>query len=314
MHLDFLHILKHSIEDTLPIIPFLFLIYLTIEILERKYNSLIAEKSPKLGVVGGALFGLIPQCGFSVMASVLYAKKRIFLPTLMAIFLATSDEALPIVLASGNYMALAHILLAKFAIAVIGGYIIYIFALKKQSEIKAQSVEEDVSEITSNEENDAGGCCGHVLHAHSGEHEEKKEARARQKIWDYIKHPLRHTLWITLWIFIVTFIIVAVFEAVGDGAIKGFLTKNIYLEPIFSSLFGLIPNCAASVGITKLYLEGALTFGGAMAGLSAGAGVGIVVLFQKNRPHLENIRIVLLLFLISVASGILINFGVTILK
>jgi len=312
MHFEFLHVLEHSIEDTLPIIPFLFLIYLIIEILERKYNSLIAEKSPKLGVIGGALFGLIPQCGFSVMASVLYSKKRIFLPTLMAIFLATSDEALPIVLASGNYMAMVNILTAKLVIAVVAGYIIYLFTFKKQDKLKAQSAEVDIADVV-NEADDADGCCGHVLHAHSGEHTETRAKSAKHKVWDYIKHPLRHTLWITLWIFVVTFIIIGVFEVVGDEAIRGILTKNIYLEPIFSSLFGLIPNCAASVGITKLYLEGALTFGGAMAGLSAGAGVGVVVLFQKNRPTSENVKIILLLFLISVASGVLINLGMTLL-
>ena len=312
MTAEFLHILKHSIEDTLYLVPLLFIIYLIIEILEHRYNHFIAEKSTKLGVIGGAIFGLIPQCGFSVMASVLYSKRKILLPTLFAVFIATSDEAIPIILAARDYKTLLYILASKFIIAVVCGYLIYLFIILKDKRDKSAILEND--EIS--EENDVGGCCGHMLHTSEGENHHKKaeNVSAAQKIWLYVEHPLRHTLFVTLFIFIVTFLLNGMFEFTDPKIIETFLTKNSYLEPLFTSIFGLIPNCAASVAITKLYLSGVLSFGGTVAGLVAGAGVGLVVLFQKNRPISDSVKIIFLLFFISVISGILINFGISVLQ
>ena len=313
MTAELLHILEHSIEDTLYLIPLLFIIYLIIEILEHKYNRFIAEKSPNLGVIGGAIFGLIPQCGFSVMASVLYSKRKIMLPTLFAVFIATSDEAIPIILAARDYKTLLYILASKFILAIVVGYAIYLFFLfkgKKEEIVLAEEIDEKT------EENDVGGCCGHMLHTSDGENHHKKADNFGKikKIWLYVEHPLRHTLLVTLFIFVVTFLLNGMFELTNPDTIEAFLTKNIYLEPIFTSLFGLIPNCAASVAITKLYLSGVLSFGGTIAGLSAGAGVGLVVLFQKNRPISDSVKIILLLFFVSVISGVLINMAIAAFK
>ena len=275
-----LEILEHTIEDSVKLIPFLFLTYLLMEYIEHKTKEKTKEtikKSGKFGPFFGALLGIVPQCGFSVSATNLYAARVITLGTLIAVYLSTSDEMLPIFLSEGVAIdVIIKILAIKLIIGMIAGFLID-FVIR----IKNKGKEEEKEKIID--------LC------------EKEHCHCEHGIW---KSALKHTVNIFIFIFIITLIINAAMHLIGEERIAGFMLNRPILGPIISGLIGLIPNCAASVIITQMYLESLISVGTMIAGLLVGAGVGLAVLFRTNKGIKNNIKITILLYAIGVISGI----------
>lgn len=285
--MNFIEILSETFFDSVKILPLLFLVYVIIELIELKYSHLIKEKVESAGKAGpaiGAVTGAIPQCGLSVIASSLYVRRFITIGTLLAVYLSTSDEAIPMLLSEPDKASLVlPVIGIKIVIAIIAGYLIDIFShAKARNSHKHHDESCEVTEL---------GCCGH-------EYEEQK-ITAKKLLY----HPLIHTLKIFIYIFIISLAIALGFQSIGQENIKNFFLSHELLQPIIAGLIGLIPNCAASVAITQFYIEGVIGFGAMMAGLCASAGLGILVLFKENKNRLNTYKIIGLLFIISVIAG-----------
>lgn len=276
-----IHSLLHSIEHTLPIIPFLYLTYLLMEFLERRAGGRmerIVAGAGRFGPLLGALLGVVPQCGFSAVGAGLYAGRVITTGTLLAIFLSTSDEMLPLLISSGAPITLMlKILASKAIIAAIAG-----FAVDGVTRIVSPGKKEEVRIV---EMCSAGHCnCD------------------RQSIW---LASLVHTLKITASVFAVSLALEIVLELLGEDFLSGILTGKPVIGCLFAALVGLLPNCASSVAITQLYLSGVITSGAMLSGLLVGAGIGILVLLRANRPLKDTLRIIAILFTIGIAAGFL---------
>ena len=271
-------IIIDTLVDSLKLLPFLFVAFFIIELIEHKLdkkNKDLIAKNTKFGPTIGALLGLVPQCGFSVMATNLYVTRIISLGTLIAIYLSTSDEMIPILLADGSsFKTIALILSIKFIIGMLSGYFIDLF-LRKQKKPK-----EDY-EICENE-----NC-----------HCEKS----------LLVSSLIHTLKILVFLIIITFILNVLFEYVGNNVLTSIFMKNSIFGPFLTSLIGLIPNCGSSIIISKLYLEGMISLGATISGLLTGSGVALLVLFRTNKNLKENLLILMLVYLIGALSGIIIG-------
>ncbi len=279
--------LLDALTDTVKLIPFLYLTYLLMEFLERKAGEKFAGKLASVGRYGpifGALFGVVPQCGFSAAASSLYAGGVISVGTLIAVFLSTSDEMLPIFISEHvDAPVIAKILLSKMVIGLISGLALDFFLRFTKYKYKTEKRIHDLCE------QDHCGC------------EEEEEG----SMW---LAALRHTVQIIIFIFILEFVITLLVDIVGQDALAGFMGRIPVLGVFLAGLIGLIPNCASSVVITQLYLQGLLGAGQMMTGLLVGAGVGLLVLFRTNRRHMsENIKITLILYVIGVLWGLLIE-------
>lgn len=271
-------ILEHALLDSLQTLPFLFLAYLLIEFLEHHASGKMEKAlagSGKLGVVIGALLGCVPQCGFSAIAANLYAGRIITLGTLMAVFLSTSDEMIIIMLSEPGHVGEMLLLIGiKVVIAVLAGLVID-FIVKKNN----GSGEENIKKLCS-------GCgCEHGI----------------------FLSALKHTVSIFAIVLAANIVLGGLIHLVGEENLGKFMLSGSFFQPILAAVIGLIPNCAASVLITELYIGGALTLSSAVAGLCAGAGVGLIVLFRANRNLKDCVRIILLLFGISAAAGLLLS-------
>lgn len=371
MHM-LLHFIEHALEDTLGLVPFLFITYLALEALEHAASSrsnAIVRRAGAAGPVAGALLGVVPQCGFSAMAATLYAGRVVTLGTLVAVFLSTSDEMLPMLVAERiDAGLLFKILGLKVLIALVTGVVadLLIRALRRNARVHeflhrtVLSVRRDGVQIDVVEQMAEGGedaehicrlceqdhCgCGHehhhghahdhggdhghaghecaydhgagravdhgaghaVEHAHGCAHDHGHEHARGGKLRPIVMSALSHTVQVTVFIFLVTFVLVALLETAGEGALASFLSGNRFLAVFASALVGLVPNCAASVVITQLYLEGVLGFAPLMAGLLTSAGVGYLVLFRTNRHPRENAVIVVALFLVSCFWGLVLG-------
>ena len=273
---ELLHILEHALLDSIKAVPFLFLAYLLMEAAEH-YHSARMEKAVsgigKAGPLVGGLLGCIPQCGFSASASNLYAAGLVSRGTLLAVFLATSDEALPILLgaADGRDMILP-LLLCKVVIGILAGYAID-FAMKRWGRPRELY---DLCEDCGCEEEGSG----------------------------ILKPALWHTGHILLYIFLLNLGLGLAVHLLGEEVLGAILLKDSLLQPFVAALVGLIPNCAVSVLLTQLYLAGTVSFGSLLAGLCAGAGLGVAVLIKINRSKRENGQIVLTLYLIAALCGL----------
>lgn len=277
-----LEILEHTIEDSVKLIPFLFLTYLLMEYIEHKTKEKTKEtikKSGKFGPLIGALLGIIPQCGFSVSATNLYAARVITLGTLIAVYLSTSDEMLPIFLSEGVAIeVILKILVIKLIIGMIAGFLIdIVINLKNKGKV---------------EENKIIDLC------------EKEHCHCEHGIF---KSAIKHTVNIFIFIFLITFVINIAIHIIGEDNIAGFMLDRPILGPIISGIIGLMPNCASSVIITQMYLENIISVGTMIAGLLVGAGVGLAVLFRTNKGIKENVKITVLLYGIGVISGIILE-------
>lgn len=282
--------LLDTIKDTVTLIPFLFITYLAMEWLERRTEEqsvALLSRVGKFSHVLGAGIGLIPQCGFSAAAAGLYSGGVITVGTLIAVFLSTSDEMVPIFLSSSvGAGTIAKILLAKFVIALASGILIDTVAKPLGRRVHADKHIHDLCE------RDHCGC-------------EDEEG-------GIFRSALVHTLKITVFIFIISLVLSLAIGFIGRERLAALMTGAPFAGTIVTALIGLIPNCAASVAVTQMYLEGLLTAGQLMSGLLTGAGVGLLVLFRTNAHQKENAAILLALFALGVFWGILIDLaGVT---
>ncbi len=283
-----------AVIDTVKLVPFLFITYLIMEYIEhkmREHSRETIKKSGKWGPLIGGAVGIVPQCGFSASATSLYAARVITLGTLMAVYLSTSDEMLPIFISeSVPFTTILKILAVKFIIGIIFGFIIdFFFSLRKKVK------REDIINATQKHHHEEG-----IQHICENEHCNCSED-------GIFKSSLKHTLNITIYIFIITLIITALVEWVGEDNIANFVGNHTIFGPLVTSLVGLIPNCAASVTITNLYIQNVISGGALIAGLLTGAGVGLIVLFKMNKNIKQNLLIIGLLYVIGAISGIVLQ-------
>lgn len=277
MH-TFTHIFKHSLQDIIPVVPFLFCAFLLIELFEHKFSPKAKkrlEKSTKAGPLIGSFLGILPQCGFSVLATNLYITRIISLGTLISVYLTTSDEMLAILISNQAPLSvIIKILITKFVIGLIAGFIIDIFIRrhKKPKDFKI---------------------C------------EEEECHCHQE--NLLLSSMTHTLKTLLFIFIVTFLLNTITEIYGLDFLEKIFFKDSLLSIPLASLVGLIPNCAGSILLTELYINNAISFASLIAGVSASSGLGLLILFKNNKNFKENLFILALIYFISVASGIIIH-------
>lgn len=275
-----------AIADSVSLLPFLFIIFVFIELFEHYFSKKVVSflrYSEKIGPVIGAVCAIVPQCGFSVVASVLYVKKFISAGTLIAVYIATSDEAIPIIIAEPSGLgAVIKIIAVKLFLAIFAGYLTD-FIIKPKSVLSTDNID-NINEK---------GCCNHEISGH--------------KILEILWHPVKHTFIIFLFIFAVCLGLNYMFEIVPQETIEKFLLQGSLLQPVAAGIFGLLPNCAVSVLITMMFLKGAISFGSVISGLSSSAGLGLLVLLRKNTEIKDTVLIISILLTVSIAAGMLIQ-------
>lgn len=301
---QFLDIFLDALKDSALLLPILLVVYFLIEFLEykkvlefEKSNLLRGKASPALG----ALFGSVPQCGFSVISAELYSKQKISVAALIAVFIATSDEALPIMIA--NYKSIPALLMliaTKIIIAIIVGYLtMFVFSkfFKQKNNANIISPQEKHDEHEENEKHEEHehihACCHHDI--------------ADQKKFHW-EHPIIHSLKIFLYILIVNIIMGTIVHFIGENNIVNFLNTSSVFQPLFALVVGLIPNCASSVILTEMYIGGMISFGSIVTGLCVNAGIGILVLFKENKKIKENLFILFTLIVSSLIFGYALHF------
>ncbi len=272
-------VILHGLQDTLSLVLFLFLTYLLMEFIEHKASDKandIMKRAGKFGPLLGGLFGALPQCGFSAAASNLYTARVITLGTLVAVFLSTSDEMLPIMIAGNvKISTILLIILYKIAVGIVIGFAI-------DAILKLMNRQEDGINIDEICDNDNCHCEKGIVHS-----------------------ALHHTLTTSLFVLLVTFAVNILIFFVGDEGITSMIGNMPVISHLASALIGLIPNCAASVALTRLAMSGIISSGAMMSGLFSGAGVGLLILFKMNKRVKENIIIAALLVAVGVVFGLI---------
>lgn len=330
-----LHIVWHAIKESIITLPILFICYLLIELLEEKIlNKYKKNKKMKslFSPIVSAGFGLIPQCGFSVVASDLYSKRAITIGSLFAILIATSDEALPLLLANpANYGSLAIIIGVKFVYAVLIGISLdAILKLVKKSKANKMTLGEKNQVVVSKKEIEKIQLQNkHVKHDEHEEHHNHEEhehvhkhneeeievhgcckhnlEKSNNKLKDLFVHPLLHSLKIFVFILIINIVFGALVEFVGEDSISNFMSSTGFFEPFVVAIVGLIPNCAASVIITELFLVGGISIGSCISGLCINSGLALIMLFKMNKNVKQNLAILFSLYALSCVIGVVVN-------
>ena len=284
---EFLHIILHSVKDSALVLPFLFLTYVLIEFVQRKANFINDGKflTGKLSPLYGSALGLFPQCGFSVMSAKLYESGLIKGGTLLAVFIATSDEAFALLLTNGKILPLITLLFLKFVLAIIVGFSVNAFIKRT------------------------------LIIRYKGSYNLKHEDYCRQcgsaqnatKVQAFLLYPLLHAVKTFAFVLAVNFVFGLLIHLIGEDNIISFMETNALLQPIVCSLIGLIPNCASSILITQLYVKGGILFGSMFAGLSANAGIGLAIILKSRSKLKASLILVGILYAVSVLSGILLN-------
>lgn len=274
-------ICKDVLIDGARMIPFLLFAFLLIELVEKytgEKRDRILMKGNKAGPIIGALFGCIPQCGFSVVAANLYAERLVSVGTLLAVFMSTSDEAIIVMLgypkSEGKILTILGL---KVVIAIVVGYLVDLFCKRKRFSVKQESVWEERG----------CSCCG----GHDG----------------ILKAVVSHSLKTLLYIMLFSMVLNVVIEGIGIERIQEILMNDSPFQIILSASVGLIPNCASSILITELYMKGVLALPAVMAGLLASGGMGLIVLWKNNRDKKENLKITAMLYIGSIVIGVILQ-------
>lgn len=281
-----------AILDSFHILPLLFIVFFIIELIEFFYSEKInsfMKNSEKSAPLIGSLAAIIPQCGFSVIASTLYIRRFITKGTLIGIYLATSDEAIPILLANPTHTHLVvPVVGLKLFIGILAGYLID-FILKDKKYIPIVEEADSDDDLHADE-----GCCHHSV-----SHRRKREL---------IYHPLKHTFNIFIFILLITILLNFVLAVYAEHSVLHLLLGKVkILEPIITAFVGLIPNCAVSIALTMLLIKGSISFGAVMSGLLSNAGLGILVLCRHNENYKDTLKIISILLCISIVSGMIIQ-------
>ena len=277
-----IHVIQHAIKDSIMILPFLFITYLIMEFWEQRTGertNLWLKKAGKTGPVVGGVLGVIPQCGMSTVASNLYAGRIISAGTLIAIFLSTSDEMLPIMVSrSVEAVTIAKILTIKVVFAMGAGLLVdFMYHVLKKEEFEEMKIHDFC-------EHEHCNCQDGIL-----------------------KSALKHTFQIFMFVFLITIGLNVGVEIIGEEQLANFILNKPLFGPILAGIIGLIPNCASSVVITQMFLDGLMSFGTMMAGLLVGAGVGVLVLIRVNEDKVDSLKIIGILYLAGVMCGMLLN-------
>ncbi|MBE6629706.1 MAG: hypothetical protein E7624_02515 [Ruminococcaceae bacterium] len=275
---EFLHVLLHALQDSAVVLPFLFLTYLLMELLEHKAGDGVEKAIKRAGRVGplwGGALGLVPQCGFSALAAGFYAGRVVSVGTLLAVFLATSDEMIPVFL--GARVSVSKILIVlglKLIVAVAVGFLCDLLLRHRAAPLHVE-----------------GLCEEEHCHCEKG----------------VLRSSLHHTVHVFLFILLVNVALGFALELLGEARLAAFMQDIPVLGQLIAALVGLIPNCAASVAVATLYVKGVISAGAMLAGLLTGAGAGLLVLFRTNRHLKENLQIVVILLLTGVLFGTLLD-------
>lgn len=284
-----MELLLDSLIDTIKMIPFLALTFIAIEYFEHKFGKKFSEKikgAGKLGPILGAALGVVPQCGFSVIGVAFYSEGLITLGTIIAIFIATSDEALPVLISNPSTAGeVFPLIAAKFLLAIFWGYIIDIV-------LKKRIIKKDVL-ISGNSITES--CEDECINVHFN-------------FKDIFMHSIKRTIKIALYIFVINFAIGAAVNYSGFTRFASLTYGNQPLQIGISSIVGLIPNCAVSIGLVEVYLNHAIGFPGLVAGLSSNAGLALLVLFKESKRKKDALYLTALLVICSFLSGIILYF------
>ena len=316
-------VLLDTLLDCVKLLPFLLAAYLLIEWLEHRAGDRFGtflKKSGRLGPLIGGLLGLAPQCGFSVVCANFYAGGLVSMGTLIAVMLTTSDEALPLLLTEGlgNGIQIAEILLllaTKLVIGVAAGFAVdavsSAYRRRKAPETAPDAAKSEEAHVHAHTERECEGR-EHEEHSEHGHNHNTlcKHCGCEEQhgfVRGILLPALKHVGSIMLFIFAVTLALNAVVEFIGEDSLKSLLGGSALLQPVIAALFGFIPNCAASVVITELYISGGLGFGAAVAGLCTGAGTGLLMLFRANRSIRQNLTIMGIMFAVASLSGIILQ-------
>lgn len=267
--------------DTLKLIPFLFITYLVMEWVEHRtsdHTKTAIRKAGRLGPLAGGVLGVIPQCGFSAAAASLYAGRVITAGTLIAVFLSTSDEMLPILLSERAGIGfITKVLIVKALYGVIAGFLVD-FLFRKLNE---RRIGVGIHGI----------CTQEHCHCEKG----------------IVRSAIKHTVSITFFILLISIVLNILLVIVGTENLSNLVLNQPVIGEVLAGLIGLIPNCAASIALTQLYLEGVMSAGAMVSGLMVGAGVGLLVLFRTNRHTRQNIQLTILLYILGVAGGLIVQ-------
>ena len=274
-----LDIIMDSVLDTLKILPYLLITFILLEFIEHKLshkNKDILSKNKKYGVIVGSILGALPQCGFSSMAASLFSSRVITIGAIVAVFLSTSDEMLPIMISEHtNILLLLKIIGFKVLVGIIIGTLVDLIFKRKEE--------------------------------HEHIHEMCEEEHCECEKDGIILSSIKHTLKIGLFILIANLLIGFLIEKIGEDKISSILlSKNIFTY-FLASLVGLIPNCASSVIMTELYLSKLITVGTLLSGLLTGSGLGILLLFKTNKNIKENMLVLSIIYFTGVIVGILVD-------
>lgn len=296
------HVFLEALVDTAKMLPLLFVVYYLIELIEFKYAIKFQNNkwlNGKASPVIGTLIGCVPQCGFSVVSTDLFTKGSVSIGALIGVYIATSDEALPLMIANPKYIpALAMLILVKIVMGIAVGYlagVIYKLVFRKEKISHDEDDDHDDHDDHENEEEvfEHGGCCHHHV---------------RTKSFEWL-HPMLHCLKISAFVLVVNFVLGCVTHIwIGEQNLAYFMQQSFWLQPLFAVLVGLIPNCASSVALAEMFMAGGIKFfGGLAAGLCANAGLGLVILLKQNKNWKQNLFIILMLVIPSLILGYLLN-------
>lgn len=299
-------VLLDGLLDTLKAAPLILAVYVLMELVERALAGKTERKRfpSALTPLIGATAGLVPQCGFSVLAADSYSRRRISAGALVAVFMSTSDEAIPVLLGDiSSAPKLLPLLIIKYALALVTGYAVHFLLPQANAKEKSRTVECRENDDTyakkcdcergENDENPPRGCHDHDIGGES--------------IGHAMLHALVHTLTVLGFMLAINLIVGVIIYFVGEESLAAFMDRSKLLQPLFATIVGLIPSCAGSVAIARLYGMGALSLGGAVAGLSAGAGLGYMVLYKENKDVKRNVAITASCCCVSIVAGVVIN-------
>jgi hypothetical protein len=283
-------VILEAIFDALKAFIFIFIIYIIFSFLEFKIANKLSKEN-HMSPFYGSLMGLIPQCGVSVVAADLYLKRHISVGTLIAIFISCSDEALPLLLSSGNQKALMAIplIIVKFIVGFISGFLIDLLI-----SISKRNVEKHLDNCNHHDIEIHTGCCHHHI-------DDNREDSFEKHLW----HPFLHSLKLLGYILVINIIFGMIIYFIGEDNLISFLLANRYISPLFATLIGLIPNCASSIILTELYISGGISFGATLSGLCVNAGLGLVFLFKSKNGIKRNLAILFTLVFIALFIGYL---------